>query len=277
MSVERRGPQPGGMAGGPMGRGGWGAMGRPGEKPKDFAGTAKRLLGYFLPQKFLLLVVLVAAIIGTVFNIVGPKILGLATTKLFNGLMADYEAALRHVPGPGVNFTYIAHILLILVGLYVISAIFLYVQQYVMAGVSQKTVYRLRQQVEEKLNRLPLKYFDSRTHGEIMSRAVNDMDNISSTLQQSVTQLITSAVTLIGRDDVDVDHQPTPQSGSGADHTAKPAGHRRDCQTLADLFQGSAASAGGPERPCRGDVYRPQDRQRLRPRGRLRRYLYQAE
>ena len=181
-----------------MGRGGWGAMGRPGEKPKDFAGTAKRLLGYFLPQKFLLLVVLVAAIIGTVFNVVGPKILGLATTELFNGLKADYEAALRHVPGPGVNFTYIAHILLILVGLYVISAIFLYVQQYVMAGVSQKTVYRLRKQVEEKLNRLPLKYFDSRTHGEIMSRAVNDMDNISSTLQQSVTQLITSAVTLIG-------------------------------------------------------------------------------
>ncbi len=198
MSVERRGQQPGGMAGGPMGRGGWGAMGRPGEKPKDFAGTAKRLLGYFLPQKFLLLVVLVAAIIGTVFNVVGPKILGLATTELFNGLKADYEAALRHVPGPGVNFTYIAHILLILVGLYVISAIFLYVQQYVMAGVSQKTVYRLRKQVEEKLNRLPLKYFDSRTHGEIMSRAVNDMDNISSTLQQSVTQLITSAVTLIG-------------------------------------------------------------------------------
>ena len=197
MSVERRGPQPGGMGGG-MGRGGWGAMGRPGEKPKDFAGTAKRLLRYFLPQKFLLLVVLGAAIIGTVFNIVGPKILGLATTKLFAGLIADFQASQHHLPGPGVDFGYIGTVLLILVGLYIISAIFLYIQQYVMAGVSQKAVYTLRQQVEEKLNRLPLKYFDSRTHGETMSRAVNDMDNISTTLQQSVTQLITSAVTVIG-------------------------------------------------------------------------------
>ena len=196
MSVERRGQQPGGM--GPMGRGGWGAMGRPGEKPKDFGATAKRLLGYFLPQKFLLLVVLGAAIIGTVFNVVGPKILGLATTKLFDGLQADYQAYLHHLPGPGVDFGYIGRILLFLLGLYIISAIFMYIQQYVMAGVSQKTVYRLRREVEEKLNRLPLKYFDSRTHGEIMSRAVNDMDNISSTLQQSVTQLITSGVTVIG-------------------------------------------------------------------------------
>jgi ATP-binding cassette, subfamily B, multidrug efflux pump len=197
MSVERRGQQPAGM-GGPMGRGGWGAMGRPGEKPKDFAGTAKRLLGYFLPHKFLLLVVLGAAIIGTVFNILGPKILGLATTALFNGLIADFKASLQHRAGPGVDFGYIGRVLLILLGLYVISAIFIYIQQYVMAGISQRAVYKLRQQVEEKLNRLPLKYFDTRTHGETMSRAVNDMDNISTTLQQSVTQLITSAVTVVG-------------------------------------------------------------------------------
>jgi ATP-binding cassette, subfamily B, multidrug efflux pump len=194
MSVERRGPQPGGM----MGRGGWGAMGRPGEKPKDFSKTARRLLGYFLPQKFLLVVVLATAILGTAFNIVGPKILGLATTKLFDGLIADYQANLRRLPGPGVDFGYIGRILLILLGLYLISAIFLYIQQYIMAGVSQRAVYTMRQQVEEKLNRLPLKYFDSRSHGEIMSRAVNDMDNISTTLQQSVTQLITSTITVIG-------------------------------------------------------------------------------
>jgi ATP-binding cassette subfamily B protein len=181
-----------------MGRGGWGAMGRPVEKPKDFKGTFKRLAVYFLPQKFLLLVVLIAAIIGTVFNIVGPKILGLATTRLFDGLLAKYQAFLHHMPAPSVDFNYIATVLLILLGLYVISAIFMYIQQYIMASVAQRAVYQLRREVEEKLARLPLKYFDSRTHGEILSRAVNDMDNISTTLQQSVTQLITSVVTLLG-------------------------------------------------------------------------------
>ncbi len=182
---------------GPMG-GAWGAMGRPVEKPKDFKGTALRLLGYFLPQKYRLIIVLVTSIIGTAFNIVGPKILGLATTKLFNGLIAKFTALQHHLPAPGVDFGYIGRILLILLGLYIISAIFLYIQQYVMAGVAQRTMYKLRKEVDEKLSRLPLKYFDSRTHGEIMSRAVNDMDNLSTTLQQSITQLITSAVTLLG-------------------------------------------------------------------------------
>jgi len=173
-------------------------MGRPVEKAKDFQGTLRRLLGYFLPQKFLLMIVLGTAIIGTMFNIVGPKILGLATTKLFEGLMAKYQAFLRHQPAPGVDFGYIATVLLILFGLYVISSIFLYIQQYVMAGVAQRTMYWLRREVDEKLSRLPLKFFDSRTHGEIMSRAVNDMDNLSTALQQSVTQFITSVVTLLG-------------------------------------------------------------------------------
>ena len=182
-----------------MGGGGaWGAMGRPVEKPKDFKKTLVRLLGYFLPQKYRLLVVLFTAILGTTFNIIGPKILGLATTKLFEGIYARYLAFLHHQTAPGVDFTYIATVLLILLGLYVISAIFLYIQQYVMAGVAQRTVYRLRREVEEKLSRLPLKYFDARTHGEILSRAVNDMDNISTTLQQSITQLISSIVTFIG-------------------------------------------------------------------------------
>ncbi len=198
MSVERREQRSGGMQPGPMGRGGWGAMGRPVEKAKDFQGTLRRLLGYFLPQKFLLMIVLGTAIIGTMFNIVGPKILGLATTKLFEGLMAKYQAFLRHQPAPGVDFGYIATVLLILFGLYVISSIFLYIQQYVMAGVAQRTMYWLRREVDEKLSRLPLKFFDSRTHGEIMSRAVNDMDNLSTALQQSVTQFITSVVTLLG-------------------------------------------------------------------------------
>ena len=196
MSEERttqRPTQQNQTAMGPM-RGPMGAMGRPVEKPKDFQGTAKRLLGYFVPQKYRLLIVLIAAIIGTVFNIVGPKILGLATTKLFDGLVAKF----RHIPGAKIDFNYIATILLILLGLYVISAIFMYIQQYVMAGVAQRTVYRLRTEVDQKLSRLPLKFFDSHPHGDTLSRIVNDMDNISTTLQQSITQLITSAVTLIG-------------------------------------------------------------------------------
>ncbi len=199
---------------GPMG-GGFGAMGRPVEKAKDFKGSLKRLLSYFLPEKLLLSVVLGAAVLGTVFNIVGPKILGLATTKLFDNLISSMVAQTQNimikkqlaqnpllpvhlVPVPGIEFGYIGRIILILLVLYVISAIFTFIQQYLMAGVAQRTIYALRKQVDEKLSRLPLKYFDGRTHGEILSRAVNDVDNISSTLQQSVTQLITSAVTLVG-------------------------------------------------------------------------------
>ncbi|HKV56978.1 MAG TPA: ABC transporter ATP-binding protein, partial [Ktedonobacteraceae bacterium] len=187
---------------GAMGGGGWGAMGRPVEKAKDFKGTALRLLRYFLPQKFLLIIVLITAILGTVFNIVGPKILGLATTKLFEGLIAKFRFQFSpHPPttvAPGIDFSYIATVLLILLGLYIISSIFMYVQQFIMAGVAQRTMYQIRREVDEKISRLPLKYFDTRTHGEIMSRAVNDMDNLSTTLQQSITQLISSVVTLLG-------------------------------------------------------------------------------
>ena len=190
---------------GPMGRGGFGAIGKPVEKAKDFQGTLRRLLRYFIPEKVRLSVVLGAAIFGTVFNIVGPKILGLATTKLFDDLIASFIVQVKnhynptqHAPVPGIEFTYIGRIMLILLGLYIVSAIFIFIQQFLMAGVAQRTIYKLRKEVDEKLSRLPLKYFDGRTHGEILSRAVNDMDNISSTLQQSVTQLITSVVSIIG-------------------------------------------------------------------------------
>ncbi len=199
----------------PMNRGGWGAMGRPVEKAKDFGGTLKRLLGYFRPEKVRLTVVIAAAIMGTIFNIVGPKILGLATTKLFNDLIASFIVQVKNsliqkqllanpslplhlAPVPGIEFGYIGRVLLILLGLYVVSSIFIFIQQFLMAGVAQRTIYKLRREVDEKLSRLPLKYFDGRTHGEILSRAVNDMDNIGSTLQQSVTQLITSVVSLVG-------------------------------------------------------------------------------
>src|SRR5579885_1542658 len=138
MSAASNGQRPGGMRPGPMGRGGWGAMGMPVQKAKDFKGTAKRLLGYFMPQKYLLLLVFCAAIMGTVFNIIGPKILGLATTRLFEGLLAKFRVfqfnqlhPQHPLPVPGIDFTYIGNILLLLIGLYVISSLFQYLQQYI--------------------------------------------------------------------------------------------------------------------------------------------------
>jgi len=181
------GPSPGGFGFGP-GRGGPGGMGMPVQKAKNFKVTLKRLIGYLKPHRFALLIVFITAVFSTVFSILGPKIMGKATTEL-------YKSFVERTP---IDFTYIWNILIILAGLYVISSLFSYIQQYVMAGVAQKTVYDLRKDVNEKLARLPLKFYDSRTHGEILSRAVNDVDNISSTLQQSLTQFITAIVTLIG-------------------------------------------------------------------------------
>jgi ATP-binding cassette subfamily B protein len=181
-----------------MGGGQWGAMGRPAEKARDFKGTLLRLLRYLAPYRFNLVVVFVCAVAGTGFNILGPKIMGLATTKIFEGVEAKYRASLLGLPIPNIDFTYIGHIVLILIGLYLISAFFNYIQQYMMAGVAQKTVYTLRTDVDEKLARLPLRFFDARTHGEILSRVTNDIDTISTTLQQSLTQLITSIVTIVG-------------------------------------------------------------------------------
>lgn len=175
--------------------GGWGrGMGQPVQKAKDFKGTLKRLIGYLKPFKFRLLAVFITAIISTIFSIVSPKIMGKATTKLFEGIMMK----IKHVPGAKVDFSYIGQIILWLIVLYLISAAFSYIMQFIMAGVAQKTVFNLRKEVDEKFAKLPLKYYDSRTYGEILSRAVNDTDNISSTLQQNMTQLITSIVTILG-------------------------------------------------------------------------------
>lgn len=196
MRVERRAPgAPAGGPGGSFGRGPLGGqMGIPAQKARDFKGTVQRLLGYLKPRRFRLLTVLIMAVLSTVFSIVSPKILGKATTKLFEGVMMKYN----HVPGAKVDFEYIVQILLLLIGLYIFSAFFSYLMQYIMAGVAQKTVFDIRNDVSDKLARLPLKFFDSRTHGEILSRVTNDVDNISSTLQQSLTQLISSIVTIIG-------------------------------------------------------------------------------
>jgi ATP-binding cassette subfamily B protein len=209
MSDGRNRPAPGGPSSLPPGGGqrprgpvgGFGPMmgGRgPVEKPKDFKGTMKKMIVYFKPHKVQLIIVFIFAVLSTVFTIVGPKLMGQITTKLFDGLMAKYISVYVSAPMPSIDFHFIGQIILLLVGLYIISAVFNYIQQYQMAGVSQKIVFAMRRDVNDKLSRLPLKFFDSRTHGEIMSRVTNDIDNISTTLQQSLTQLITSVCTIIG-------------------------------------------------------------------------------
>lgn len=253
MSENRQQKNTMGPRRGPMGGHGGPPMGRPVEKAKNFKGTMKRLIGYLKPHKLNFILVFIFAILSTIFTIVSPKILGKATTKLFEGLMdkgkyaqnlfkpenipdllkmPDLPASIRNTinammanpkaaqeaasksmdinkidpevwtfiskHGPKIDFAYIEKIVLVLIFIYIISAFFAYIQQYIMAGVAQKTVYDMRNNVNDKLARLPLKYFDSRTHGEILSRVTNDVDTIAATLQQSLTQLITSIVTIIG-------------------------------------------------------------------------------
>lgn len=169
-------------------------MGMPVEKAKNFRGTLKRLIVYLKPRRVQLVMVFITAILGTVFSIIAPKIMGKATTKLFEGVMMK----LKGVSGAKIDFDYILQIVLVLAVLYLISSLFSYIQQFIMAGVAQKTVLDMRRDVNDKLFKLPLKFYDSRTHGEILSRVTNDIDNISTTLQQSIAQLITSIVILVG-------------------------------------------------------------------------------
>jgi len=208
MSENNKNNKSGGGMGG-QGHGPMGSLARgPVVKAKNFKGTLLRLLSYLKPERTNFILVFIFAIVSTVFSIVGPKISGKAITKLVEGLVAKFtaigkNAALLKVGRPGVSvpsidFPYIERIILLLLALYIISTIFGFLQQYIMAGVAQKTVYNLRRDVDDKLSLLPLKFFDSRTHGEILSRVTNDIDNISTTLQQSLTQLITSIITIIG-------------------------------------------------------------------------------
>jgi ATP-binding cassette subfamily B protein len=171
-----------------------GGLGMPVQKAKDFKGTLRRLLEYLRPHQTRLVVVILAGAIGTVFTVLGPKILGLATTKIFEGFLAKA----RGVPGAAIDFDYVGRILLGLIVLYIVANSFQYLMQYLMANIAQNTVYALRRDVEAKFDRLPLKFFDSRTRGEVMSRAVNDLDSISGTLQQNLTQLLTSVLSLLG-------------------------------------------------------------------------------
>ncbi|CEN21380.1 ABC transporter ATP-binding protein [Paraclostridium sordellii] len=162
------------------------------QKAKDFKGTLKRLIMYLKTYKSSIILVIIAAILSSIFSIVSPKILGQATTKIFEGVMLKAKGQ------GGIDFAFIYKVLIILVILYIISSIFNYMQQYIIVSVAQKTVYDMRQDIYNKLNRLPLNYFDTHTYGEVLSKVTNDIDNISSTLQQSMTQLITSIVTIVG-------------------------------------------------------------------------------
>lgn len=164
----------------------------PVEKAKDFKGTVGKLIKYIGSFKISIVFVIIFAALATVFNVIGPKILGKATTALSEGLMAKISQT------GGIDFGYIGKILLFVLGLYLCSAAFNFIQGWIMTGVTQKVSYRMRREISEKINRMPMKYFESRTYGEVLSRITNDVDTLGTGLNQSVTQLITSVATMIG-------------------------------------------------------------------------------
>lgn len=175
-----------------MARRGHGGPGRPAEKAKDFKGTLKKLVHYLGQYHLAIICVMIFTIGSTVFNIVGPKILGKATTEVFNGLVSKVQG------GAGIDFEKIGRILLLLISLYLISAVFSYIQGFIMTGISQKVAFNLRKELSEKINRLPMNYYDKRTYGEVLSRVTNDVDTLGMGLNQTLHQLITSVATVIG-------------------------------------------------------------------------------
>ena len=216
-------PGVGGPGAGRGGHGMMGMMGLPAEKPRNFRDSFRRLLGRLRPEARLIVFVIVLALVSVSFAVVGPKILGNATNDIFQGLVsknlppgvtqeqavaalraqgqdqvADMLSSMHLTPGHGVDFGALGQVLLLLAGVYILSSIFSWLQAYIMAGVTQRTVYRLRRDADLKLGRLPLKYFDSHPRGDVLSRVTNDIDNIGQTLQQSLTQLITSLLTVVG-------------------------------------------------------------------------------
>jgi ATP-binding cassette, subfamily B, multidrug efflux pump len=208
----------------PAGGGGrmWGQA-RPVEKSLNFFPSLKRLLGHLAPERMILILVVLLAVAGIVMNVLGPKILGMATDVIFTGIIgknlpggatkeqvvaelraqgnntfADMVERLNVVPGQGIDFTLLSHLLLLALVLYLVASLFLWLQGYLLNGAVQRSIYTLRSQVEEKVNRLPLSYFDKQTRGELLSRVTNDIDNISQALQQTLSQLLTSVLTVIG-------------------------------------------------------------------------------
>lgn len=185
MMQQRRGGQQHGFMGPRPGMG-------TGEKARNFKGTMRQLLDYLGAYRIQMLVVLIFAVLSTIFNIVGPKILGNATTLLFEGVLAE-------IAGTGtIDFVGIGNIILLMVGLYLLASLFSLIQGWVMANISQKVTYQFRKDISEKINRMPLRYFDGTNHGEVLSRVTNDVDTVSQTLNQSLSQIITSVVMLVG-------------------------------------------------------------------------------
>ena len=217
------GPPGGGPGGGPRGGMMGMGMGMPPAKTRDFRGSLRRLLGHLRPEAPLIALVVILAVVSVTFAILGPRILGDATNRIFEGALssrfpagvtqaqavaglraqgqgqlADMLASMHLTPGIGIDFGALGGTLLFLVGVYIASAIFSWMQAYVMAGVTQRSIYRLRRDVDLKLGRLPLRYFDGHPRGDLLSRVTNDIDNIGQSLQQSLTQLITSLLTIVG-------------------------------------------------------------------------------
>lgn len=174
---------------GPMGHG-RGMM--PGEKAKDFKGTMKKLMSYLGKYTYAIIAVFIFAIGSVAFSVIGPKVLGKATTEIFNGLIGKISG------GDGIDFDKIKIILLTLVALYIVSAILSFIQGFIMSGISQKLAYNLRDELSKKINRLPMSYFDKTTNGEVLSRFTNDIDTLAQSLNQSLTQIITAVTTLVG-------------------------------------------------------------------------------
>ena len=196
---------------------------RPVEKSLNFLPSLKRLLGHLAPERMILILAVLLAVAGVMMNVLGPKILGMATDVIFTGVLgkdlpsgaskeqvvaelraegndqfADMIERLAVIPGLGIDFTQLAQLLLLALVLYLVASLFLWLQGYLLNGAVQRSIYRLRSLVEEKINRLPLSYFDKQTRGELLSRVTNDIDNISQALQQTLSQVLTSLLTVIG-------------------------------------------------------------------------------
>ena len=299
--MGRPGGAPGGTgrppAGRPPGGGPFGmGVGLPVAKSKDFRTSFLRLLRELRPERRWVLLVIAFAIVSVVLAVIGPKLLGEATNIIFEGAvgqqmgamgldgvpkeqvvatleaqgqqnMADMLASMDVVPGVGIDFQALAAILLVVAGAYVLSAIFSWGQAYIMAGVTQRTVYRLRRRMDEKIGRLPLAYFDRQPRGEILSRVTNDIDNISQTLQQSLTTIITSVFTVIGVLIMMLSISPLLAVVSLLDGACVGRGHDAHREAFPDAVRGAVGAHGHAQQPHRGDAHGPRHREALRTPG----------
>jgi ATP-binding cassette subfamily B multidrug efflux pump len=276
------------------GRGGpFAGMNIPAEKAMNFWPSARRLLGQLQPERLWLMLVLVLGVAGVTLSVIGPRLLGEGTNIIFAGVVskqlpagtskaeliaqlraagenqkADMLSAMALTPGAGIDFTALAGVLLWALVLYVLASGFMWIQAYVLNGVVQRTVFRLRERIEAKINRLPLRYFDSIQRGELLSRVTNDVDNISQSLQQSISQAVMSLLTVAGRAADDVPALAHAGGDCAGDHSADAGDHGADRQALAEAVRGAMEAHGGAERADRGDLYRACAGEGVRPAAR---------